>query len=76
MLNLIDRDGLKDRLKWGWPNDKFVHRQIDDMPVTVLVRCSECVHWDKQSGLTVRRCDALSRNTSQNNWCCWAERGK
>lgn len=32
-MELIDRNELKDRLKWGWMNDKFVLRTIDEMPV-------------------------------------------
>lgn len=32
MTDLIDRNELKNRLKWGWANDKFVLRTIDEMP--------------------------------------------
>lgn len=32
MPDLIDRGELKNRLKWGWANDKFVLRTIDEMP--------------------------------------------
>lgn len=32
MPDLIDKNELKNRLKWGWANDKFVLRTIDEMP--------------------------------------------
>ena len=35
MTDLIDRGELKNRLKWGWTNDKFVLRAIDEMPEAV-----------------------------------------
>ena len=48
MVRLIDADLLKDRLKWGWTNDKFVLRQIDEMPVTELHPYGGYIGWEMQ----------------------------
>ena len=49
MSGLIDKDELKDRLKHGWMNDKFVLRTIDEMPIVdavPVVRCTDCTHYN------------------------------
>ena len=48
MAKLIDADLLKDRLKWGWTNDKFVLRQIDEMPVVELDPYGGFIDWEMQ----------------------------
>ena len=63
MTKLIDKSKLKDRLKYGWANDKFVLNTIDSMPTHDIVPCSECVFWDENSGLTARMCHELKRVT-------------
>ena len=47
-MKLIDADLLKDRLKWGWTNDKFVLRQIDEMPVVELDPYGGYIEWEMQ----------------------------
>ena len=58
----IDADALKDRLRWGWVNDKFVLRKIDEAPAidaVLVVRCKDCKYY----------------NTAWcNDGCGWCER--
>lgn len=53
MSGLIDKDELKDRLKHGWMNDKFVLRTIDEMPIVDavhVVRCEDCRFYPNGDG--------------------------
>lgn len=34
-----------------------------------VTRCEECRHWDRESGLTVRKCDFQNRLT-RHDWYC------
>lgn len=47
-MRLIDADLLKDRLKYGWVNDKFVLKAIDEMPVTELNPYGGYIDWEMQ----------------------------
>ena len=53
MPRLIDADALKDSLKYGWVNDKFVLRKIDEVPevdAVKVVRCGDCKWWAGEYG--------------------------
>lgn len=49
MPDLIDRVELKNRLKWGWVNGKFVLRTIDEMPVVELNPYGGFIEWQMQT---------------------------
>ena len=80
MVRTIDADALKDSLKWGWVNDKFVLRKIDECPevdAVAVVRCKDCRHSRVLNPLNNRMlfCDNFRCGIYADGYChCGAKR--
>lgn len=48
---------------------KMVAELLTDPQRRYVVCCNQCVHWDKESGLTARRCEYWERYTTQSEFC-------
>ena len=48
---------------------EMVEELLTDPQRKPVVCCSQCVHWDKESGLTARRCSYWERYTTQGEFC-------
>ena len=48
---------------------KMVEELLTDPQRRHVVFCNQCVHWDKESGLTARRCGYWERYTTQAEFC-------
>ena len=64
-MKLIDADALKNELKYGWVNDKFVLRKIDEastIDAVPVVRCKDCRY--------EQHCDWLDEKNGKECYVC------
>ena len=77
MKKLIYAEDLKDSLKYGWVNDKFVLRKIDEAPevdAVEVIRCKDCNYWEQTEDPECGRCNNLGGLWLNNEFCSDAER--
>ncbi len=70
-MRLIDADALLEQMKH---RKDYVGRQSDAVCIVkdapeVVCKCSECMFWDSDSGLSARMCGRWGKFTTKNEFC-------
>lgn len=48
-------------------------KRIPSVPAVLVVRCTACRNWNRESGLTARMCSHWGKFTKQFDYCSYGE---